>query len=147
MPRRSPRRLRADAPGSPRDTASTLLVGACPGRPACTAVHTYLFVDGLDIITRSDSRMAGLSPGVLLRPGGPLHPTDTPRTAEVAAEEPPGPVPDHLAIRVRLRGETVVWSGLMYPGADDGVVEEVHFHLTQYLGELERARTALHPPP
>ncbi|MFE5718472.1 hypothetical protein [Streptomyces erythrochromogenes] len=147
MPRRSPRKLRAGAPGSPRDAVSTLLVSACPGPPACTAVHTYLFVDGLDVITRSDSRMAGLAPGLLLRPGGPLHPTDAPRTVDVAAEEGPDPGPDRLTVRVGLRGETVVWSGLMYPGADSTVVEEVRFRLDQYLGEIERARTALPAPP
>ncbi|WP_374773416.1 hypothetical protein OG756_10425 [Streptomyces sp. NBC_01310] len=110
MPRRSPRKLRAGAPGSPRDAVNTLLISTCPGPPACTAVHTYLFVDGLDVITRSDSRMAGLDPGLLLRPGGPLHPTDTPRTVDVAAEEDPERGPDRLTVRVRLRGETVVWS-------------------------------------
>ncbi|MFJ2592921.1 hypothetical protein [Streptomyces erythrochromogenes] len=71
MPRRSPRKLRAGAPGSPGDAVSTLLISTCPGPPVCTAVHTYLFVDGLDVITRSDRRMAGLAPGLLLRPGGP----------------------------------------------------------------------------
>jgi hypothetical protein len=30
-------------------------------------VHTYLFVDGLDVVARSDSRMAGLDPRRLLR--------------------------------------------------------------------------------
>ncbi|MFJ6782136.1 hypothetical protein [Streptomyces yangpuensis] len=143
MPRRSPRKLRADAPGSPRDAVSTLLVGTCPGPPACTAVHTYLFVDGLDVITRSDSRMAGLAPGLLLRPGGPLHPTDAPRTVDVAAEEPAGPATDRLAVRVRLRGGTVLWSGLMYDGA---VVEEVRFRLDQYLAEIRRAYAALRGP-
>ncbi|GLV95240.1 hypothetical protein Slala04_66930 [Streptomyces lavendulae subsp. lavendulae] len=146
MPRKSPRRLRADAPTGPRDTVSTLLIGTCPGPPACTAVHSYLFVDGLDVITRSDRRMAGLAPGLLLRPGGPLHPADTPRTVDVAAEEGPDPGPDRLTVRVRLRGETVVWSDLMFPGAKGMVVEEVRFRLDQYLGEIERARTALAAP-
>ncbi|MEV6679527.1 hypothetical protein AB0N09_22120 [Streptomyces erythrochromogenes] len=146
MPRRSPRRLRAGAPAGPGDAVSTLLIGTCPGPPACTAVHTYLFVDGLDVITRSDRRMAGLAPGRLLRPGGPLHPTDAPRTVAVAAEVGPDPGPDRLTVRVRLRGETVVWSDLMYPGADNMVVDEVRFRLDQYLGEIERARTALPAP-
>ncbi|MFJ9943981.1 hypothetical protein [Streptomyces erythrochromogenes] len=110
-------------------------------------MHTHLFADGLDVITRSDSRMAGLAPGLLLRPAGPLHPTDTARTVDVAAEEGHDPGPDRLTLRVRLRGETVVWSDLMYPGADDMVVEEVRFRLDQYLGEIERARTASAAPP
>ncbi|MEJ8644849.1 hypothetical protein WKI68_33480 [Streptomyces sp. MS1.HAVA.3] len=122
---------------------STLLVSACPGPPPCAAVHTFLFVDGLDVVARSDSRMAGLDPRQLLRPGGPLYPTDTPRTVDVAAEDQPEPGPDRLAVRVRLRGETVIWSDLMYPGPEDRGVEEVHFRLEQYLGEVERAYAAL----
>ncbi|MGW6980543.1 hypothetical protein ACWGE1_14025 [Streptomyces sp. NPDC054932] len=122
---------------------STLLISACPGPPACTAVHTHLFVDGLDLVARSDSRMAGLDPGQLLRPGGPLHPADMPREVDIAAEERPDPGPDRLTVRVRLRGETVIWSDLMYPGPDEGTVEEVHFRLGQYLGEVERAYAAL----
>ncbi|MFC8664761.1 hypothetical protein [Streptomyces sp. NPDC057199] len=122
---------------------STLLISACPGRPACTAVHTYLFVDGLDLITRSDSRMAGLDPRRLLRPGGPLYPTDMPCTVDVATQERPEPGPDRLSIRVRLRGEAVSWSHLMYPGPDGRPVEEVRFRLEQYLGEVERAYAAL----
>ena len=121
---------------------STLLVGACPGPSACAGVHTYLFVDGLDVVARSDSRMAGLGPGRLLRPGGPLYPTDRPRTVEVAAQERPEPGPDRLAVRIGLRGGTVIWSGLMYPGPDGGPVEEVRFRLEQYLGEVERAYAA-----
>ncbi|MFE0517028.1 hypothetical protein [Streptomyces sp. NPDC058964] len=54
-------------------------------------MHTYLFVDGLDLVARSDSRMVGLGPMRLLRPGGPLYPTDMPRTVDVAAEDQPGP--------------------------------------------------------
>ncbi|MET7733943.1 hypothetical protein ABZT02_21610 [Streptomyces sp. NPDC005402] len=104
-------------------------------------MHTYLFVDGLDVVARSDSRMAGLGPERLLRPGGPLWPTDMPRTVEVAAEEQPGP--DRLTLRVRLRGETVIWSDLLYPGADGRPVEYVRFRLEQYLGEIERAYKAL----
>ncbi|MFD5621045.1 hypothetical protein [Streptomyces yangpuensis] len=147
MPRRSPRELRAPVSGGRSGALGTLLVGACPGPPVCTAVHTHLFVDGLDVITRSDSRMAGLAPGLLLRPGGPLHPADTPRTVDVAAPEGPDPGPDRLTVRVRLRGGTVVWSDLMYPGADGVVVEEVRFRLDQYLGEIGRAYAALHGPP
>ncbi|WP_405766314.1 hypothetical protein OG539_13705 [Actinacidiphila glaucinigra] len=118
---------------------SSLLIGTCPGRPECVAVHTYLFVDGLDVVARSDSRMAGLDPRRLLRPGGPLHPADMPHEVEVAAEEQPEPGPDRLSIRVRLRGRTVIWSGLQYPGDDGKAVEEVRFRLEQYLGEIERA--------
>ncbi|MEY2244513.1 hypothetical protein AB8A21_16600 [Streptomyces sp. BF23-18] len=122
---------------------STLLISACPGPPACAAVHPYLFVDGLDVVARSDSRMAGLDPRRLLRPGGPLYPTDKPRTVEVAAQEQPEPGPGRLTIRVRLRGEMVIWSDLMYPGLEGRVVEEVRFRLEQYLGEVERAYAAL----
>ncbi|MFB0632259.1 hypothetical protein [Streptomyces sp. AB3(2024)] len=106
-------------------------------------MHTYLFVDGLDLVVRSDSRMAGLDPRRLLRPGGPLYPRDMPRTVEVAAEERPESGPGRLTVRVRLRGETVIWSDLMYPGVDDGAVEEVRFRLRQYLGEVQRAYAAV----
>ncbi len=129
--------------GQSDGAVSTLLISACPGPPACTAVHTYLFVDGLDWVARSDSRMAGLGPRQLLRPGGPLYPMDTPCTVEVAAQEQPEPGPDRLTVRIRLRGETVIWSDLMYPGFDGGAIEEVRFHLEQYLGEVERAYAAL----
>lgn len=122
---------------------STLLIGACPGPSACAAVHTYLFVDGLDLVARSDSRMAGLDPGRLLRPGGPIYPTDMPGRVDVAAQERPESGPDRLSIRVRLRGETVVWSDVMYPGLDGRVIEEVRFRLEQYLSEVERAYEAL----
>ncbi|MEY2231232.1 hypothetical protein [Streptomyces sp. BF23-19] len=143
MPRRPPRALRATAPDRRDDSGtSTLFIGACPGPPVCAAVHTYLFVDGLDVVARSDSRMVGLAPWRLLRPGGPLHPTDMPRLAAVAAEVGPAPGPDRLTVRVRLRGETVIWSDLMYPGPDGTTVEEVRFHLEQYLGEIERAYAA-----
>ncbi|MDF6042260.1 hypothetical protein LRD69_08795 [Streptomyces sp. JH14] len=37
----------------------------------------------------------------------------------------------------------VIWSDLMYPGLDGRVIEEVRFHLEQYLGEIERAYAAL----
>ncbi|MFG2231985.1 hypothetical protein ACGFNX_18585 [Streptomyces sp. NPDC048723] len=144
MPRRSPRALRATAPDRHSDSeTSTLLIGACPGPPVCAAVHTYLFVDGLDVVARSDSRMVGLGPRQLLRPGGPLYPTDMPRRAVVATEEQPGSEPDRLTVRVRLRGETVIWSDLMFPGPDDTTINEVRFHLDPYLGEIERAYAAL----
>ncbi|MCX4461523.1 hypothetical protein OOK58_02350 [Streptomyces sp. NBC_01728] len=104
-------------------------------------MHTYLFVDGLDVVARSDSRMAGLDPRRLLRPGGPLYPTDMSCKVDVAAQEQPGP--GRLTIWVQLRGETVIWSDLMYPGLDGRVIEEVRFHLEQYLGEVERAYAAL----
>ncbi|MFE6039614.1 hypothetical protein [Streptomyces sp. NPDC056452] len=112
-----------------------MLIGTCPGPPACTAVHTYLFVDGLDVIGRSDSRAVGLGPDILLRPGGPLYPADAARSVGVASSQ------GHttLHIRVRLRGATVVWSELTYPGLDDGVIEEVCFDLEQYVGEIARA--------
>jgi len=125
------------------DAVSTLLISACPGPPTCAAVHTYLFVDGLDVVTRSDSRMAGLDPRRLLRPGGPLYPTDMPRTVDVATQEQPEPGPGRLTIRVRLRGETVIWSDLMFPGLDGKPIEEIRFRLEQYLGEVERAYAAL----
>jgi hypothetical protein len=135
-------------PDGQRDsTVSTLLISECPGPPACPAVHTYLFVDGLDLVARSDSEMAGLDPRQLLRPGGPLHPTDMPCNVDVAAQEQPEPGPDRLTIRVKLRGETVVWSDLMYPGPDGRPIEEVRFRLAQYLGEVERAYAALRDQP
>lgn len=144
MPRRFPRDVRDAAPDGQSDGAvSTLLISACPGPPACSAVHTYLFVDGLDVITRSDSRMAGLDPRWLLRPGGPLYPAEMSCTVDVAAQEQPEPGPDRLTIRVRLRGETLIWSDLMYPGLDGRPIEEVRFRLEQYLGEVERAYAAL----
>ncbi|MET8169333.1 hypothetical protein ABZT34_34640 [Streptomyces sp. NPDC005329] len=123
-----------------------MLVGACPGAPACVAVHTYLFVDGLDVVARSDSRMAGLDPRRLLRPGGPLHPTDMPSEVEVAARERPERGPEKLTFRIRLRGGTVIWSDLMYPGPDGRLVEEVRFRLEQYLGEVGRAYAAFSEP-
>ncbi|MFE1879657.1 hypothetical protein [Streptomyces diastatochromogenes] len=125
---------------------STLLISVCPGPPACAAVHTYLFVDGLDVVARSDSRMAGLDPRGLLRPGGPLYPADMPSTVAVASQEQPEPGPDRVTIQVRLRSETVIWSALMYPGHDGRAIEEVRFRLDQYLGEVERAYTALKDP-
>lgn len=127
-------------PEGPSERAvSALLIGRCPGPPVCGAVHTYLFVDGLDMVARGDSRMVGLDPRRLLRPGGPLYPADRPRTMDVATQERPVPGPDRLAIHVRLRGETVIWSALAYPGPDGRPIEEVRFHLKQYLGEIARA--------
>ncbi|WP_431955198.1 hypothetical protein [Actinacidiphila sp. bgisy167] len=126
---------------------STLLISTCPGQPVCSAIHTYLFVDGLDVVARSDSRMAGLGPRRLLRPGGPLYPPDMPCTVDVATQEEPEPGPDRLTIRIRLRGETVIWTDLMYPGLDGRPIEEVRFHLNQYLGEVERAYAALKEQP
>ncbi|MFI1097823.1 hypothetical protein [Streptomyces sp. NPDC020917] len=116
-----------------------LLVGSCGGAPACTGPHTYLFVDGLDVIARSDSRVVGFEPARLLRPGGPLYPADVARWVSVAA--PPGVEAgvDELALRIGLRGGTVVWSELMYPGRDSGVVEEVRFPLGPYMAEIQRA--------
>jgi hypothetical protein len=52
-----------------------------------------------------------------------------------------------LTVRVKLRGETVVWSDLMYPGPDGRPIEEVRFRLAQYLGEVERAYAALRDRP
>ncbi|MFE2093547.1 hypothetical protein [Streptomyces sp. NPDC059460] len=66
---------------------------------------------------------------------------------DVAAQERPEPGPDRLTIRVRLRGETVIWANLMYPGLDGKPIEEVRFHLNQYLGEVERAYAALKEQP
>ncbi|MPY40242.1 hypothetical protein FNH04_10050 [Streptomyces phyllanthi] len=91
--------------------------------------------------------MAGLDPRRLLRPGGPLYPTDMPRIVDVATQEQPEPGRDKLTIRVRLRGETVIWSDLMYPGLDGRPIEEVRFRLEQYLGEVERAYAALQGHP
>jgi hypothetical protein len=132
--------------GQSDGAVSTLLISACPGPPTCAAVHTYLFVDGLDVVARSDTRMSGLDPSRLLRPGGPLYPTDTPCMVDVAAQEQSEPAPDGLTVQVRLRGETVIWSGLMYPGPDGRPIEEVRFRLEQYLGEVERAYAALKGP-
>ncbi|MEU1199878.1 hypothetical protein ABZ446_27135 [Streptomyces sp. NPDC005813] len=148
MPRRSPHELRSALPDRHSDGAvSTLLIGVCPGPPACAALHTYLFVDGLDLVARSDSRMAGLDPRRLLRPGGPLYPTDMPCTVDVARQEQPGAGEGTLTVRIQLRGETVVWCGLMYPGLDGRPVDQVRFRLEQYLGEVERAYTALEDRP
>jgi hypothetical protein len=129
MPRRSPHVLRTALPDlRSRDSTSTLFVSSCPGPRACSAVHTYLFVDGLDVITRGDSRVLGPHPRQLLRPGGPLYPTDAARRVRVASLDPSEPDAGGLDIRVRLQGETVIWSDLMYPGRQSRVAEEVRFH-------------------
>ncbi|MGW0585699.1 hypothetical protein ACWD25_59835 [Streptomyces sp. NPDC002920] len=99
------------------------------------------------MVTRSDSRMTGLDPKRLLRPGGPLYPTDTRRAVDVATQEQPEPGPDRLTIRIRLRNETVIWSDLIYPGLDGRPIEEVRFRLEQYLGEIEQAYAALKDQP
>lgn len=114
-----------------------LLIGTCPGPPICSAVHTYLFVDGLDFITRSHNGAVGDHPRQLLKPGGRLYPTDQAHVIDVAA---PDSVNASLGVyvRVRLRGRTVVWSDLMYPGRDGRAVEEVRFDLGQYVAEIER---------
>ncbi len=122
--------------------ASTLLVSTCPGPPACADVHTYLFVDGLDLVTRGDGNALGLHPRQLLRPGGPLYPSDAPRDVKVADHGRADADPGGLTITVRLQGETVVWSGLMFPDREHGVIEEARFHLAQYLGEIERVHGA-----
>jgi hypothetical protein len=139
MPHRPPRTVRANQIDHPSHAAvSTLLISACPGPPLCRAVHTYLFVDGLDLITRSVNGAAGASPRQLLRPGGPLYPTDQEHTADVAdTDSTNGSL--SVNILVGLRGQTVIWSNLMYPGRDSQVVEEVRFELGQYIGEIERA--------
>ncbi|WP_330300394.1 hypothetical protein [Streptomyces sp. NBC_00503] len=102
-------------------------------------MHTYLFVDGLDMIARSHSGAVGLHPRQLLRPGGPLYPTDAIRDVNVASLVPSEPNTGGLIVRVRLRGETAVWTELMYPDLQGGLVDEVRFDLRQYLGEIERA--------
>ncbi|GAA2116132.1 hypothetical protein GCM10009759_61480 [Kitasatospora saccharophila] len=134
----SPGRRQGQGQGPLPGRVSTLLTGVCPGPPQCGAVHTYLFVDGLDLITRSHVGAAGAPPGLLLRPGGPLWPTDRARTVNVAALGRDGSDAPEVEIRVRLRGRNVVWSGLMYPGVDGGAIEEVRFDLRQYAAELER---------
>ncbi|MEU3793043.1 hypothetical protein AB0F07_25105 [Streptomyces fructofermentans] len=154
MPRRPARGIRGGAPGSRSRAISSLLIGVCPGPPACSGAHTQLFVDGLDLVARSRSGAAGLCPCRLLRPGGPLHPSDAPRTVRVASPPPLAPPfggrpdtgPDHgcggepggLDITVRLRGELVVWADLMFPDDSGRVVEEVRFRLGPYLGEIGR---------
>lgn len=138
MPRKSPRLVRAsltDRQG--HDSVSTLLTTACPGPPMCSAVHTYLYVDGLDLIARSYNGASGDHPNRLLRPGGPLYPTDQARTVDVVTQELGSNTASEVCIRIRLRGQTVVWDDLMYPGADDRVIEEVRFDLTQYLTAIE----------
>ncbi|WP_457029472.1 hypothetical protein [Kitasatospora sp. P5_F3] len=121
-----------------RGAVSLLLIGVCPGIPLCGAVHTYLFVDGLDLITRSNAHAVGGPPSQLLRPGGPLYPTDRARTVGVAVQDEASGGEAGVEVRIRLRGKVVIWSDLMYPGVDGGVVGEVRFDLRQYLAEIER---------
>ncbi|WP_354644184.1 hypothetical protein [Kitasatospora camelliae] len=120
------------------DSVSTLLIGVCPGPPRCSAVHTYLYVDGLDLIARSNGGAVGGCPDRLLRPGGPLYPSDRARTVDVAVQDHASNSSCGVEVRVRLRGQTVIWTDLMYPGADGRVIEEVRFDLRQYLTEIER---------
>ncbi|MGW2016667.1 hypothetical protein [Streptomyces sp. NPDC001927] len=139
MPRKPPRLVRAsltDRQG--HDSVSTLLTTTCPGPPTCSALHTYLYVDGLDLIARSHNGAIGDHPNRLLRPGGPLYPTDQARMVNVAAQEQGANTAPAVSIRIRLRGQTVVWGDLTYPGADDRVIEEVRFDLTQYLAAIEQ---------
>ncbi|MEU0939818.1 hypothetical protein [Embleya sp. NPDC005971] len=114
-------------------------------------MHTYIFVDGLDVVARGYEGAVGVHPGVLLRPGGPLYPTDVVRRVRVAFGDPSDSGAGGVDIRLGLRGETVVWSDLMYPGPDGQAVVEARFHLGQYVGEIERAladhdRTWTSPP-
>ncbi|WP_328718184.1 hypothetical protein OHT52_01110 [Streptomyces sp. NBC_00247] len=102
-------------------------------------MHTHLFVDGLDMIARSHSGAVGLHPRRLLRPGGPLYPADAIRDVNVASVVPSEPSAGGLVVRMRLHGETVVWTDLMYPDLQGRLVDEVRFDLRQYLGEIERA--------
>ncbi|GAA1957896.1 hypothetical protein [Kitasatospora viridis] len=142
MPRKPPGVVRATPPEHPGPApVSHLLIGTCPGPPACAAVHTYLFVDGLDLIERSHSGAVGIPPHLLLSPGGPLYPTDRARTVTVA--DPPLGSSNSFGveIRIRMRGGTVIWSDLMYPGADRAPIWEVRFELAHYLTELERAHS------
>jgi hypothetical protein len=144
MPRKVPHQLRTGLPGvRSGDTRRTLRISTCPGPPpVCASVHTFLLVDGLDMISRSDSRVVGLHPKQLLRPGGPLYPTDVARTVSVASQRGREPDHDGLHIRLRLRGEAVVWTDLMYPGHRYEPIEEARFHLGQYTAEVQRAYAA-----
>lgn len=143
MPRRPPHELRTVRPDVRSiDTTSTLLISACPGPPICTTVHTLLFVDGLDMISRTDSRMVGLHPKQLLRPGGPLYPTESARTVSVASRRGNEADLGDLRIRLGLRGESVMWTDLMYPGPNCEPVEQARFHLGQYTAEVQRAYSA-----
>ncbi len=60
-------------------------------------------------------------------------------------EDGPGDAlgPEELRIRVRLRGATVIWTDLVYPGPEDGPTEEARFDLGQYTAEIHRARACL----
>jgi len=139
MPRKPPRLVRANGGDrQERNSVSTLLITACPGPPTCGAVHTYLFVDGLDLIARTYNGATGGHPRQLLRPGGPLYPTDQARSVDVATYGQDSDPVSVVGIRIRLRQQTVIWGDLMYPGVEDRVVEEVRFDLAQYLAEIER---------
>ncbi|MFE2413195.1 hypothetical protein ACFXDE_33125 [Kitasatospora sp. NPDC059408] len=142
MPRRSPRPVRAGPAGRQgHGPVGTLLITACPGPPTCSAVHTYLFVDGLDLIARTHDGATGGHPGRLLRPAGPLYPSDQARQVHVATHGQGPDAAPAVGIRIRLRGRTVVWDGLMYPDARDRIIEEVRFDAAQYLTEIERVYT------
>ncbi|MEU2021324.1 hypothetical protein ABZ565_04015 [Streptomyces sp. NPDC016469] len=52
---------------------------------------------------------------------------------------PSAPEAGGVVVRVRLQGETVVWTDLMYPDLRGRLVDEVRFDLGQYLGEIARA--------
>ncbi|MGZ2356675.1 hypothetical protein LRE75_08245 [Streptomyces sp. 372A] len=91
------------------------------------------------MIARSHSGAVGLHPRRLLRPGGPLYPTDVVRDVGVASSGPSEPEAGGVVVRVRLQGETVVWTDLQYPDLQGRLVDEVRFDLGQYLGEIERA--------
>jgi len=101
------RTIRIDQLG--RGSVSVLLISVCPGPRLCSAVHTYLFIDVLDLITRSFDGAAGGCPSQLLRPGGLLHPTDQARTVDVAAQDSANGSPE-VYVQVRLRGQTVTRS-------------------------------------
>ncbi|WP_329112285.1 hypothetical protein [Streptomyces sp. NBC_01353] len=90
------------------------------------------------MIARSFNGATGDHPHQLLRPGGPLYPTDQARSVDVATQGQGTNAASAVCIRIRLRGQTVIWGDLMYPDADDRVIEEVRFDLTQYLAEIER---------
>ncbi len=57
----------------------------------------------------------------------------------MASVVPSDPDAGGLVVRVRLQGETVVWTDLLYPDLQGRLVGEVRFDLRQYLGEIERA--------
>ena len=104
----------------------------------CDTVHTYLFVDGLDLIARTYNGATGCHPTQLLRPGGPLYPTDQARSVDVATYGQGFNTVSVVGFRILLRRQTVIWRDLMYPGAEDRSIAEVRFDLPQYLAEIER---------